>query len=169
MLVRYGRTSTTDRVAELDNQIAKLQAAGFGEIFTELASGVEQWHELDRTLKHVRKGDTLVVTKMNRLARDLRTLHQLVKNLEERDVALRILDFNGETVDTKSTSGRLLLQMFGAFAEFERSMMPKAWPVGTEADGADVRDTRRKSKAVSQKDEQLFARDHRKTSRRPHR
>ncbi len=152
MLVGYGRTSTTDQVAGLEDQIVKLKALGCEEIFSEHASGAKQRDQLDAALKHVRKGDTLVVTKMDRLARDLRTLLDVVNNLDERGIALRILDFNGDTVDTKSATGRLMLQMFGAFAEFERTMLLERQRVGIEDAKARGVYTGRKPKAMNQRD-----------------
>ena len=90
---------------------------------------------------------------MDRLARDLRTLLEVVSNLDERGIALRILDFNGDTVDTKSATGRLTLQMFGAFAEFERTMMLERQRVGIEAAKAEGRYTGRKPKAMNQREQ----------------
>jgi DNA invertase Pin-like site-specific DNA recombinase len=156
MLVGYGRTSTSDQIAGLDDQIAKLEAAGCEEIFKEHASGAKQRDELDKALRHVRKGDTLVVTKMDRLARDLRALLEVVNDLDERGVALRILDFNGDTVDTKSATGRLMLQMFGAFAEFERTMMLERQRIGIEDAKARGVYSGRKPKAMNQR-EQIIA------------
>lgn len=149
----YARTSTPDQTAGLEDQITKLKSAGCEEVFQEHASGAKQRDQLDAALRFVRKGDTLVVTKMDRLARDLRTLLEVVSNLDERGIALRILDFNGDTVDTKSATGRLTLQMFGAFAEFERTMMLERQRVGIEAAKAEGRYTGRKPKAMNQRDQ----------------
>jgi DNA invertase Pin-like site-specific DNA recombinase len=70
-----------------------------------------------------REGDTLVVTKLDRLARSARHLSELVDKLEANGVALRILDFSGNAVDTRGATGGLMLNMFAAMAQFEREMM----------------------------------------------
>jgi DNA invertase Pin-like site-specific DNA recombinase len=74
-------------------------------------------------LEYVREGDTLVVTKLDRLARSARHLNELVEAFEAKGVALRILDFGGGSVDTKGAAGRLMLNVFVAFAQFEREIM----------------------------------------------
>src|SRR6478609_197557 len=84
-------------------------------------------------MERLEEGDTLMVTKMDGLARNVRQLLTIVEELETRSVALRILDFNGDTVDTKTPTGKLMLQMFGAFAEFERAMMLERQKVGIDA------------------------------------
>ena len=123
MLVGYARTSTTDQVAGFDAQKRDLKQAQCEEIFSEQVSSVAQRAELDAALKFVRKGDTLIVTKLDRLARSTQHLLKIVEELECKGVALRILDFGGAEVDTKSPSGKMILTMFGAMAQFEREMM----------------------------------------------
>lgn len=83
-------------------------------------STVEQ---LAAELRYVREGDTLVVTRLDRLARSTADLPGIVAPLEGRQVELRILDFGGDEVDTRSSTGRILLTMFAAVAEFERAIM----------------------------------------------
>jgi len=123
MLVGYARTSTTDQVAGFDAQKRDLEQAKCEEIFSEQVSSVAQRAELDAALKFVRKGDTLVVTKLDRLARSTQHLLKIIEELEGKEVALRILDFGGAEVDTQSPSGKMILTMFGAMAQFEREMM----------------------------------------------
>jgi DNA invertase Pin-like site-specific DNA recombinase len=123
MLVGYVRTSTVDQVAGFEAQERELKKLGCDEIFSEKVSSVARRDELDAALKFVRKGDTLVVTKLDRLARSTQHLLKIVEGLEDKDVALRILDFGGAEVDTKSPSGKLMLTMFAAMAQFEREMM----------------------------------------------
>jgi DNA invertase Pin-like site-specific DNA recombinase len=79
--------------------------------------------QLSAALDFVREGDTLVVTKIDRLARSTADLLGIVAKLEAKQVALRVLDFGGSEVDTRSPTGRMLLTMFGAVAEFERAIM----------------------------------------------
>ena len=80
--------------------------------------------QLDAALDYVREGDTLVVTKLDRLARSARGLSELVDALERKGVALRILNFGGGPVDTRGAAGRLMLNVFAAFAQFELEIFP---------------------------------------------
>ena len=121
--VGYARTSTAEQVAGFEAQIRELEQAGCEQIFQEQVSSVAQRTELDNALTYVRDTDTLIVTKLDRLARSTQHLLKIVDGLEQKGVALRILDFGGSEVDTKSPSGKLMLTMFGAMAEYERSLM----------------------------------------------
>lgn len=123
MLVGYARTSTVDQVAGFEAQKRDLRDLGCEEIFEEQVSSVAQRVELDAALKFVRKGDTLVVTKLDRLARSTQHLLKIVEELDDKGVGLRILDFGGSDLDTKSPAGKMMLTMFGAMAEYERSLM----------------------------------------------
>lgn len=123
MLVGYARTSTVDQVAGFEAQKRDLEKLGCEEIFEEKVSSVAQRLELEAALKFVRKGDTLVVTKLDRLARSTQHLLKIVEGLDEKGVGLRILDFGGSDLDTKSPAGKMMLTMFGAMAEYERSLM----------------------------------------------
>ncbi len=124
MIVGYARTSTAEQIAGLEAQQRDLISAGCdGRVFTEQTSSVGAREALCTTLDFVREGDTLVVTKIDRLARSTSHLLQIVEQLEVKNVGLRILDFGGGVVDTKSPTGKLMLTMFGAMAQFEREMM----------------------------------------------
>ena len=123
MQVGYARTSTEEQVAGLEAQIRDLDTAGCEQIFSEQVSALGDRKELDRALKFLRKGDTLVITKIDRLARNTRTLGDLVDGLHGRGVGLKVLQFGKETLDTTGAYGRLMLNMFSAFAEFERDLM----------------------------------------------
>jgi len=125
-LIGYARTSTTDQDAGLEAQVRDLKALGCTLIFQEQVSSVaEHRPELERALASLVGGHTLVVTKLDRLARSVLDLWGIIKRIEGIDAnsALRILNFKGETVDTKSAMGRLMLTLFGGLAEFERGMM----------------------------------------------
>jgi DNA invertase Pin-like site-specific DNA recombinase len=125
-LVGYARTSTTEQEAGLEAQIRDLRVAGCTKIFREQVSSIGQRSHLERALDYVRAGDTLVVTKVDRLARSTVGLWEIVKRLESIDdggVGLRVLNLGGETVDTKSATGKLILTIFAGFAQFEREMM----------------------------------------------
>ncbi|MBD9626312.1 recombinase family protein [Ensifer sp. ENS06] len=123
MIIGYARTSTAEQEAGLQAQLRDLDATGCTKIFSEQVSSVGERQQLKAALDFVREGDTLCVTKLDRLARSTAHLLSLVEQMEKKDVALRILDFGGGAVDTKSPSGKMLLTVFAAMAEFERSIM----------------------------------------------
>lgn len=121
--VGYGRTSTADQTAGLSAQRRDLEAVGCSRLFTEQVSSVATRDQLSAAMEFVREGDALVVTKLDRLARSTVHLLAIVEELDRKGVALRILDFGGSSVDTKSPSGRLMLTMFAAMGQFEREVM----------------------------------------------
>ena len=122
-LIGYARVSTTDQQAGLEAQLRDLKAAGCRKVFSEQASAVGERPQLEATLDYAREGDTVCVTKLDRLARSARHLSELVDRLESKGVTLRILNFGGDPVDTRGATGRLMLNMFAAMAQFEREMM----------------------------------------------
>src|SRR5829696_7630976 len=134
-LIGYARTSTAEQEAGLEAQARELKALGCSEVFSERASSIAERSELDAALRYVRKGDTLVVTKVDRLARSTSHLWDIVKALEAKGVALRVLSLGGETVDTKSATGRLILTIFAGFAQFEREVMLEAEGRDSEGEG----------------------------------
>lgn len=123
MLVGYCRTSTIEQVAGLEAQERDLLATGCTKLFLEQVSSVVVRSQLAAALEFVRDGDALVVTRLDRLARSTTDLLALVALLERKRVSLRVLDFGGQPIDTSSPSGRLILTMFGAMAEFERALI----------------------------------------------
>jgi DNA invertase Pin-like site-specific DNA recombinase len=123
VLVGYARTSTTEQRAGLEAQLRDLRAAGCAKVFQEQVSSIGERAQLEAALDYVREGDTLVVTKLDRLARSARGLNDLVDTLERKGVALRILNFGGGQVDTRGAAGRLVLNVFAAFAQFELEIM----------------------------------------------
>ena len=123
MLVGYGRTSTAEQAAGLEAQRRDLSAAGCEKLFVEQVSSVGQREQLEAALDFVREGDTLVCTKLDRLARSTAHLLEIVDRLDRKGVGLRVLDFGGSAVDTQSPTGKLMLTMFGAMAQFEREIM----------------------------------------------
>lgn len=90
---------------------------------SEQVSSVAQRDQLEAALDFVREGDSLVVTRLDRLARSTTDLLEIVAKLDRKGVALRILDFGGQSVDTQSPSGKLILTMFAAVAQFERELL----------------------------------------------
>jgi DNA invertase Pin-like site-specific DNA recombinase len=123
MLIGYARTSTTEQMAGLEAQVRDLMAAGCSKIFQERVSSVAERDQLRAALGYLREGDTLVVAKIDRLARSSGNLWEIVHELDAKDVGLRVLNLGGDTVDTKGATGRLILNVFAAFAQFERELM----------------------------------------------
>lgn len=120
-LVGYARTSTTDQKAGLEAQLRDLRAAGCEKIFHEELSALAMKRpELERVLDWVREGDTLIVTKPDRLARSTADLLAIASALEKKLVTLRILSMN---VDTATPTGKLMLTILGGIAAFERDLM----------------------------------------------
>jgi DNA invertase Pin-like site-specific DNA recombinase len=120
MLVGYGRTSTVNQEAGLEAQERDLKAVGVEKLFTEQVSSVAEREELEAALDYVRSGDVLVVTKLDRLARSIRELCSIVDRLAAKGVSLRIL---GMGLDTATANGRLMLNVLGSVAQFEREVM----------------------------------------------
>lgn len=130
MLVGYSRTSTAEQVAGLEEQSRVLVATGCTRIFEEQTSSVATRPQLSAALSFVRDGDALVVTKIDRLARSTTDLLNIVAALEKKGVTLRVTDFGGAMLDTASPTGRMLLTMMAAIAEFERAIMLERQKVG---------------------------------------
>lgn len=123
MLIGYARTSTVEQEAGLEAQDRDLRAVGCGRIFAERVSSIGRRAELEAAIAFMREGDTLVVTKPDRLARSVMDLLSIIARLEERGIGLRVLSMAGAEVDTRTPTGRLMLTMLGAVAEFERALM----------------------------------------------
>ena len=129
MLVGYARVSTQDQKPAL--QLDALKQADCEKIFEEKASGAKRDRpELQALLDYVREGDTIVVWKLDRLARSLRQLIETVEDLESRGIGLRSLT---ESIDTSSSGGRLIFHIFGALAEFERTVIRERTMAGLVA------------------------------------
>jgi DNA invertase Pin-like site-specific DNA recombinase len=125
----YSRVSTQDQ--NLDAQREALLNAGCVRVTEEKASGGsrEGRQELQHLLDFMRAGDILAVTKIDRLARSLRDLENIVDELKQKGATLKVLD---QQIDTGSASGKCFLQMLGAFAEFERSLIKERQTIGIE-------------------------------------
>jgi DNA invertase Pin-like site-specific DNA recombinase len=120
MLVGYARTSTLEQEAGLEAQIRALTALGCERLFQEQVSSVGQRRALLGAIEFCRDGDTLVVTKLDRLARSVTHLGNILSELEAKGVALRIENLG---VDTSTPTGKLMLNVLGGVAQFEREMM----------------------------------------------
>ena len=129
MLVGYARISTQDQNPAL--QLDALTAAGCEKVFTEKASGAQRDRpDLAAALSYMRSGDSLVVWKLDRLARSLPQLIETVATLEDQGIGFRSLT---EAIDTTTAGGKLVFHIFGALAEFERSVIRERTRAGLKA------------------------------------
>jgi DNA invertase Pin-like site-specific DNA recombinase len=130
MLVGYGRVSTTDQNPAMQEDA--LRAAGCEKLFIEtVSSGKTDRPKLAAALDYVREGDTLVVWRLDRLARSLRQLIETVEGLAARGIALKSVT---EThIDTSTPGGRLVFNIFGSIAEFERGIIRERTKAGVAA------------------------------------
>lgn len=137
MTIGYARTSTADQKAGLQAQLRDLTEVGCTKIFVEEVSSVAARRaELYRALEYVREGDVLVVTKLDRLARSVADLVALSATLKKKKVELKVLNMN---LDTASPTGKLMLNLLGAIAEFERELMLERQREGIERAKAEGR------------------------------
>ncbi len=129
MLIGYERVSTKDQ--DTAAQITALEKAGCELIFQEKASG-GRWDkpELHRLLGQLRNGDVLVVWKLDRLSRSLKDVLTLMEKIAQAGAGFRSLT---EVIDTTSPGGRMMMQIVGTFAEFEREMLRKRTKRGLNA------------------------------------
>jgi DNA invertase Pin-like site-specific DNA recombinase len=129
MLIGYARVSTQDQNPEL--QLKALKAAGCKKLFVEKASGaLRERPELKAALSYARQGDTIVVWKLDRLARSLKQLIETVEELETEKIGFRSLT---ESIDTTTSGGRLVFHIFAALAEFERAIIRERTLAGLTA------------------------------------
>jgi DNA invertase Pin-like site-specific DNA recombinase len=123
MLIGYARTSTVDQAAGFAAQRVELNAYGCGRTYQEQVSAVASRHELETAIDMLREGDKLVVTKLDRLARNVMHMGELLQQIEAKGAGLVILSLGSETVDTSTATGKLILNMMVSVAQFEREMM----------------------------------------------
>ncbi|MCB4825548.1 recombinase family protein [Roseicella aerolata] len=123
MHVGYARTSTFEQQAGLDAQLRQLEEQGCERVYSEQVSSVGKRQKLEECLRFVRDGDVLFVCKPDRLARSTVDLLRIVEDLGQRGIGLVILSMGGQAIDTRSPTGKLMLTMLAAVAEFERGLM----------------------------------------------
>jgi DNA invertase Pin-like site-specific DNA recombinase len=129
LVIGYARVSTQEQ--DLALQLDALRAAGCERIYTEKASGAQRDRpQLQAALDYMRPDDTLVVWKLDRLARSLRQLLDTVEALHSRQIGLRSLT---EAIDTSTPGGTLVFHLFGALAEFERAIIRERTRAGLAA------------------------------------
>jgi len=158
MLIGYARTSTLDQKAGLEAQTRDLAATGCERIFEEQVSSVDvvKREALAEAIAFARQGDTLVVTKLDRLARSVAHLVDVLAQLEGKGVALRILAMG---IDTSTPTGKLMLTVLGGVAEFEREIMLERQREGIAKAKAAGKYKGRAPTARAQADEVLRLRD----------
>ena len=133
MLVGYMRVSKADGSQTTDLQRDALIAAGVDPeaLYEDKASGkTDDRPHLAACLKALRSGDTLLVWKLDRLGRDLHHLVNVVHDLTERGVGLKVLTGQGAAIDTTTASGKLVFGIFAALAEFERELISERTKAG---------------------------------------
>lgn len=145
MLLGYARVSTDDQDTTV--QVDAVKLAGAMRIFTERASG-GRWDrpELHRLLEQLRKDDVVVVWKLDRLSRSLKDLLHIMDRIEASGAGFRSIT---EAIDTTTPAGRMMMQLLGAFAKFERAMVRERTRAGLAAAAAQGRRGGRRSKLLS--------------------
>jgi len=129
MIIGYARVSTQDQNPQLQRDA--LEEAGCEQVFEERVTGTKRERpELQACLRTLRDGDTLVVWKLDRLARSLKDLVELIHELDDRGVGFRSLT---EAIDTTNAGGKLVFHIFGALAEFEHSLIRERTLAGLAA------------------------------------
>nr|WP_314446337.1 recombinase family protein [uncultured Sphingomonas sp.] len=155
MLVGYARVSSAGQ--SLDLQLGELERAGCEKVFAEKQSGAsaEARQALQDALEFVREGDTLVVTRLDRLARSSNDLHNIIAKLTSKGVKFRCVQQSG--VDTDSGMGKLVLAILGAVAEFETDIRKERQREGIDKAKADGRYKGRKPSVDAAKVRELHA------------
>lgn len=122
MIIGYARTSTVDQKAGLEAQTRDLGEAGCEKLFVEQVSSVDvaARAKLAEALEFIREGDTLIVTRLDRLARSVPHLLEILAKIAAKGASLRILAMG---FDTSNPTGKLMLTILGSIAEFEREIM----------------------------------------------
>ena len=138
MLIGYARTSTVDQQAGFEAQLVELKAYGCERMYQEQVSAVAIRTQLEAAIDMLREGDKLVVTKLDRLARSVSHMGDLLEQIEAKGAGLVILSMGNERVDTSTATGKLILNMMVSVAQLEREMMKERQVEGikrAEAEG----------------------------------
>lgn len=130
MKIGYARISTKDQ--SLDLQIDALKKAGCEEIFSDIASGAKTDRpQLNKAMERLRKGETLVVWKLDRLGRSLKHLIEIISELNERKISFQCTE--DSFIDTTTPQGMLIFNIFAALSEFERNLIRERTKAGLKA------------------------------------
>lgn len=150
-VIGYARVSTTGQ--DLSTQVEQLNKVGADKIFQEKVSGAStNRNELNNLLDYVRSGDTVCVTKLDRIARSTKHLLEIVDTLEQKGVSFKVLNID---LDTSTPTGKLMLTMLGAIATFERELMLERQQEGIERAKKEGKYKGRKPTARDKKQEVL--------------
>ncbi|NME72866.1 recombinase family protein [Flammeovirga aprica] len=147
MKLAYIRVSKADGEQSLDLQLDAMEKENIlkEQIYQDYASGAKDKRPgLESCLKALREGDTLVVWKLDRLGRSLKHLVELVQDLSDRNIGLKILTGQGASMDTTTASGKFVFSIFAALAEFERELIRERTIAGLQAARARGRNGGRK-------------------------
>jgi DNA invertase Pin-like site-specific DNA recombinase len=121
MLIGYARTSTVEQVAGFEDQKRELEKAGVDRVYSEQVSAVAQSRpQFDLVMAMLREGDVVVVTKLDRLARSMADLMKILEAIKAAGATLRVLAMG---LDTGNATSKLILNVLGSVAEFERELM----------------------------------------------
>ncbi len=154
MLLGYARVSKADD-QDTAGQVSALRAAGCVRVYEERASG-GRWDrpELHRLLDHLREGDALVVWKLDRLSRSLKDLLHIIETIDGAGANFRSVT---EAIDTSGPAGRMMMQMLGSFAEFERAMVRERTRAGLKAAREQGRRGGRRPKLLAHQRSEILA------------
>ena len=154
MKIGYARTSTAEQIAGLEAQERDLLAAGCEKVFKEQLSGAStERPQLAEAMRFMREGDTLVVTKPDRLARSTADLLGYVEATKNKGCNLVVLSMSGQMLDTGNPTSKLMLTMLAAVAEFERDLMKERQAEGIAKAKAEGKYKGRKPTAQNRADE----------------
>ena len=152
MLIGYARTSTVDQQAGFEAQLVELKSYGCERLYQEQVSAVATRKQLDSALDMLRTGDKLVVTKLDRLARSVMHMGDILQQIEAKGAGLVILSLGSERVDTSTATGKLILNMMVSVSQFEREMMKERQIEGVKRAQAEGKYKGRVPKAMQQAD-----------------
>jgi DNA invertase Pin-like site-specific DNA recombinase len=152
MLIGYARTSTVDQQAGFEAQLVELNTYGCERTYQEQVSAVATRTQLAAAIDMLREGDKLVVTRLDRLARSVAHMGDLLEQIEAKGAGLVILSMGNERVDTSTATGKLILNMMVSVAQFEREMMKERQVEGIRRAQAEGKYKGRIPKAMQQAD-----------------
>ena len=152
MLVGYARTSTVEQQAGFESQLVELNAYGCERTYQEQVSAVATRQQLEAAIDMLREGDKLVVTKLDRLARSVSHMGEVLEQVEAKGAGLVILSLGSEKVDTSTATGKLILNMMVSVAQFEREMMKERQVEGIKRAKAEGKYKGRVPSAMKQAD-----------------